>query len=129
MTMEKARAISLEANMPLSPSANWIWNGDDPLARNVVMQFRRAFTLGAAPAAARLHLSADTRYILYVNGERLGFGPARNYHTHYEYDSYDLTPHLRAGENVLAIAVVHWGEGTFHQMAGCGGLLAQLEVD
>jgi hypothetical protein len=99
------------------------------LARNVLVQFRRAVPLAARPAAARLHISADTRYLLYVNGRWLGYGPARNYHAHYEYDTYDLAPHLATGANVIAVAVIHWGEGTFHQMAARAGLLVQLDLD
>ncbi len=95
--------------------ANWIWSDADPAERNVLVQFRRTLTLAARPAEARLHVSADTRYLLYVNGVRIGYGPVRNYHTHYEYDTYDVSAHLRPGENVLAVAVSHWGEGTFLQ--------------
>ena len=109
--------------------ASWIWSADDPAGRNVIMQFRRLFALRAAPAQALLHISADTRYLLYVNGVRLGHGPARNYHAHYEFDSYDIAQHLQPGENVIAVAVAHWGEGTFQQMVGRAGLLAQLELD
>ena len=115
--------------MALSPAATWIWSADDPAARNVLVQFRRSVTLAGRPAQAQLHLSADTRYLLYVNGLRLGYGPARNYHAHYEYDTYDLASHLQPGENILAVAVSHWGEGTFHQMVGRAGLLVQLAVD
>ena len=113
----------------MSLIANWIWSGDDPAARNVLVQFRRLFTLDAGPLTARLHISADTRYFLYLNGVRLGYGPARSYHAHYEYDTYDLAPNLRPGENVIAVAVSHWGEGTFHQMVGRAGLLVQLDLD
>jgi alpha-L-rhamnosidase len=113
----------------MSLVANWIWSGDDPAARNVLMQFRRSFTLKAGLREARLHISADTRYLLHVNAVRIGYGPARNYHAHYEYDTYDLGPHLRLGENVIALAVSHWGEGTFHQMVGRAGLLVQVDVD
>src|SRR5579859_1209826 len=93
--------------------ASWIWSADDPAGRNVIMQFRRLFALRAAPAQALLHISADTRYLLYVNGVRLGHGPARNYHAHYEFDSYDIAQHLQPGENVIAVAVAHWGEAPF----------------
>lgn len=93
------------------------------------MQFRRSFRLDAGRTEARLHISADSRYLLYVNGARLGYGPPRNYHFHYEYDTYDLTPHLRLGENLIAVAVSHWGEGTFHQSVGRSGLLLQLDLD
>src|SRR6185369_14086435 len=81
------------------------------------------------PAAASLHISADSRYILYLNGVRLGFGPARNYHYHYEYDSYDIAADLVPGVNVIAVHVSHWREGNFFQIVGRGGLLAQLDLD
>ena len=113
--------------MPLS--ANWIWLASDPLERNVLGQFRREFTLETPPAQAHLHLSADSRYLLHVNGERLGYGPARAYHYHYEYDTYDLTPYLQPGVNVIAVEVSHWGEGNFYHMLGRAGLLAQLDLD
>ena len=61
---------------------NWIWSADNPAARNVLVQFRRAFTPASGPSNARLHVSADTRYLLYVNGVRLGYGPARNFERH-----------------------------------------------
>src|SRR4051812_9282369 len=97
--------------MPLV--ANWIWGAGEPAPRNTHMQFRREFSLAAEPTAASLHISADARYILYVNGVRLGFGPARNYHYHYDYDTYDIAAHLVAGANVIAVHVSHWGEGNF----------------
>lgn len=104
--------------MPLA--ANWAWSAGDPAARNVLVQFRRSFTLEAAPAEARLHLSAGTRCVLYFNGVRPGCGPARNYHAHSAYDTCDLAARLRPGENVIAAAVSHWGEGTFPQVVGRG---------
>jgi len=109
--------------------AQWIWHAGDPAPRNLHLQFRRTFQLPARPAAAQLHISADARYLLYVNGVRLGYGPARAYHYNYEYDTYDLTPHLTAGANIIAAVVSHWGEATFQHQVGRGGLLAQLEID
>ncbi|MEP7359380.1 MAG: family 78 glycoside hydrolase catalytic domain, partial [Anaerolineales bacterium] len=108
--------------------ANWIWDAGDPAPRNTHMQFRREFKLDAVPAAAHLHISADSRYILYLNGARLGYGPARNYHYHYEYDTYDVAAVLVPGVNVIAVQVIHWGESNFFQMVGRGGLLAQLDL-
>ncbi len=113
--------------MPLI--AQWIWDAGDPAPRNRHQQFRRSFQLPLAAADAHLHLSADSRYLLYVNGARIGYGPARNYQFHYEYDTYDLAPHLRPGANVIAIDVSHWGEATFHHRVGRGGLIAQLDLN
>jgi alpha-L-rhamnosidase len=109
--------------------AQWIWPVGDPAPRNVLVQFRRTFSLKAIGAGARLHISADTRYLLTVNGALIGYGPVRNYHDSYEYDTYDLKPYLQAGQNVIAVAVSHWGEATFQQMAARAGLLAQLDLD
>ncbi len=103
--------------------ANWIWLEGNPAPKNAVVNFRRVFRL-EKPVTATLHISADCRYHLHVGGERIGYGPSRNYHTHYEYDSYPLE--LPAGENVIAVEVLHWGEGTFQHIAARGGLLLQL---
>jgi alpha-L-rhamnosidase len=40
--------------------------------------FRRAFDLGEVPAHASAGLTADSRYVLWVNGREVGRGPARS---------------------------------------------------
>jgi hypothetical protein len=116
-----------QEDLPMDLEARWIWAPGDPAPRNAVMYFRRTFDLQAVPAQADLHISADSRYILYVNGRRLGFGPARNYQYNYQYDTYPVAPYLAAGRNVAAVCVLHWGEGTFQHLVGRGGLIAQLD--
>ena len=73
-----------------------------------IRYFRRTF---AAPAGATLtcHISADSRYKLWFNGQIVGRGPAKGDITHTFYDSYELTPMLRRGRNVLAVQVQHYG--------------------
>ncbi|HVU67305.1 MAG TPA: family 78 glycoside hydrolase catalytic domain, partial [Ktedonobacteraceae bacterium] len=79
------------------------------------------------PSAALLHISADSRYGLFLNGKRLGTGPARAFHFHYEYDTYEITEHLTPGVNLVAVQVQHWGEATFQHQVGRGGLLLEIE--
>lgn len=69
--------------------------------------FRRAFEVGN-PAAARLtvHVSGDSRYLFYCNGTLVGRGPAKGDVNHHFYETFDLTPHLRPGRNVLAALVL-----------------------
>ncbi|GCE15141.1 family 78 glycoside hydrolase catalytic domain [Tengunoibacter tsumagoiensis] len=107
--------------------AHWIWKRGEAIPRNVVMQFRQTFHLTQPLPSMSLHISADSRYILFLNGVRLGYGPARAFHEHYEYDTYDVSPHLAEGINVIAVMVQHWGEGTFLQRVGRAGLLVQLD--
>jgi hypothetical protein len=67
--------------------------------------FRRGFELESAPAQARLHLFAYTRYQLFVNGEYVGRGPNRFENRRPEYDTWDLAAQLRPGPNVIAVLV------------------------
>lgn len=72
-----------------------------------VRYFRRTFEVAdPAGAALTVHLSADSRYVFYCNGTCLGRGPAKGDINHHFYDTYDLTPHLRRGRNVLAVIVL-----------------------
>ena len=74
-----------------------------------VYHFRRTFTLAAAPTRFVVHVSADNRYQLFVNGTRVAWGPARGHLSAWPYDTVDLAPSLRAGENVLAAVVWNFG--------------------
>jgi alpha-L-rhamnosidase len=72
-----------------------------------VRYFRRTFEVAdPAGSALTVHLSADSRYVFYCNGVCLGRGPAKGDINHHFYDTYDLTPHLRRGRNVLAVIVL-----------------------
>jgi hypothetical protein len=56
-----------------------------------------------------VHVSADNRYRLFVNGVQVSSGPERSDVTHWRYETLDLAPHLRAGRNVIAALVWNWG--------------------
>ena len=67
--------------------------------------FRRRFELPSLPEASRLTLFVDGRYQLFVNGIRLGRGPARSDPHHPRVDPYEVGPFLRVGENVIGVLV------------------------
>ena len=50
-----------------------------------------------------MKVTADGRYILFVNGVRVGRGPVRCNPLYQRYDEYDLAPYLHAGRNVFAV--------------------------
>src|SRR5678816_3096536 len=66
-----------------------------------VTAYRKRFTLEQA-ATVRAHVSADERYELFLDGQRIGRGSERGDKDHWFYETYDLTPvsytHLRAHE-------------------------------
>ncbi|HMG70181.1 MAG TPA: alpha-L-rhamnosidase C-terminal domain-containing protein [Gemmatimonadaceae bacterium] len=74
-----------------------------------VFHARRSFDLKAVPARFVVHVSADNRYRLYVNGVQVSSGPQRSDVTHWRYETLNLVPHLRAGRNVIAALVWNWG--------------------
>ena len=57
-----------------------------------------------------MHVSADQRYQLAVNGRRVSWGPARGDLFHWRYETVDLAPYLNAGRNVLAATVWNFGD-------------------
>ena len=80
-----------------------------------VYHFRRSFDLGTKPESFIVHVSADNRYQLFANGERVASGPARGDLTHWRFETIDLAPHLKAGRNVLAAVV--WNDGAYRAIA------------
>jgi len=73
--------------------------------------FRREFVIArefseSVSPELPVHVSADSRYVLYCNGALVGRGPARGDVVHHFYDSYDLRPFLRVGANVIAALVL-----------------------
>lgn len=63
-------------------------------------------------AKARLYITARGVYEVYMNGERVGedyFNPGlTQYNKHHMYQTYDVTDHLRSGENAMGVIM---GEG------------------
>src|SRR3978361_1505670 len=86
--------------------ARWVWTADPGDHRFAVRRFRGAFV---AAEAQRLicHVSADSRYILYLDGQLVGRGPARSdlRHTIYETYTFDVEP----GRHVLAAVAIAYG--------------------
>ena len=89
--------------------AGWITHPTAALREPVVLHFKHGLTLGAVPASYVVRVSADNRFVLFVNGTRVGDGPARGDLTHWRYERFDLAPLLRAGENLITATVWNWG--------------------
>ena len=92
-------------------NAAWIEvPGSDPDEYGVYY-FRKDIDLDEVPGSFKIHVSADQRYKLYVNGELVSLGPARNDSRHWNYETVDVAPHLKTGKNVFASQV--WSEGPY----------------
>jgi len=107
--------------------AQWIWIQGEERPRNFYLYFRKTFTVPGQVTAAVAYCTADSRYMLFVNGRYLGRGPARSVPLWQSYDRYNLTPYLKKGKNVISAVVHHCGEGTYSYIPVRGGFLFQLE--
>jgi len=90
--------------------ASWIASPTAPARAPGVFYFRRELTLSTVPSHYWVHVSADNRYILHVNGKYVAEGPARGDLFHWRFETVDLAPDLQAGKNVLAAVVWNFGE-------------------
>ena len=89
--------------------ASWIAApGSSPFDPGI-FHFRRSFDLDHRPDQLIVNVSADNRYVLYVNGQRVAEGPAKGDLLHYRYETIDLAPYLMEGRNVLAAVVWNYG--------------------
>lgn len=101
-------------------TAKWIWHPQAP-QRNAWVLFRREFEAGS-DTGARLFISADTRYRVWINGRLLGDGPPQSQPYHQYYDERDIAAHICPGRNCIAAVVQHQGV----QEAARGGFLAEV---
>ncbi|MBO5841822.1 MAG: alpha-L-rhamnosidase, partial [Clostridia bacterium] len=99
--------------------------------RNRHVLFRKRLLLDNVPQSARMLITADDYYMLYVFGTHVSQGPAPSYHFQYNYNEIDLTPYLIKGENVIAVHTLY--QGLVNRVWQSGdhrhGLLCDVEVD
>lgn len=96
-------------------TAGWISHPTAPRTDFGVFHFRRSFEWDGRSDRFVVHVTADNRYRLFVNGRAVSSGPARGDLSHWHYETVDLAPHLRPGRNVLAAVV--WNFGADRPMA------------
>ena len=109
-------------------SAKWIWDKENLTKKNVWMCFNKKISLERKPEELIAHISADSKYWLYINGEAVVYegsvkrGPQKN--SGY-YDSIDIAPYLKKGENSICALVWFWDDETSYSYSssGQGGFL------
>jgi alpha-L-rhamnosidase len=78
----------------------------------LVAAYRLRFAVDSA-VKARFHVSADERYDLFLDGQRIGRGSERGNYEHWFYETYDIE--LAAGEHALVARV--WSLGDLSPLA------------
>jgi hypothetical protein len=117
----------MRTELPTQWDAHWVWPRlPDALGPRdgVVVELRTRVVLDEVPEQVVARVTADSRYVLSVNGVEVSRGPARGIPERLAFQVVDLTEHLRAGENVLTATVRYYGVATrwWQPAAPFGGL-------
>ena len=114
-------ANTFDPNNPWNGSGIWpaSWIGTE-FQPPFVAVYRLRFT--SQGQIIRVHVSADERYELFLDGERIGRGPERGDRLHWFFETYDLG--LEAGDHILSAR--SWALGDLApeaQVSACPGFL------
>ena len=125
-----------EVTLPEAPETwkgSWVWN--DSNEGNLWVRFRKKVTLPDLPEDEPIaaYIAADSRYWLYVNGEiaviegseKRGQRPDTIF-----YDTVDLRPYLKEGENTICLLAWYWGtaDNISYVSTGRAGMYFQMDV-
>lgn len=114
LCMMSGRSLpSKELNLgPLKKwDAHWISHPQEEEGEYGVFLFKKNFIEnGEMPEEYIIHVSADNRYKLFVNGYYITTGPARGDQMHWRYESINIAPYLNQGKNVVSAVVWNFGK-------------------
>ena len=120
-------ALIVSCSAPVQ-EAHWITADDETCnERNVWIEFQKDFDLNTNVKKAEAKIAADSKYWLWINGERAVFegglkrGPNKN---DSYYDVVDLAPYLKKGKNEIRLLLWHFGKSGFsHKSSGKSGVI------
>ncbi|MBR5448440.1 MAG: hypothetical protein IKV43_00490, partial [Clostridia bacterium] len=90
-------------------NAEWIWATPTPECDEYA-EFCEVIDFRGREAS--IFISADSNYVVYVNGSLAAFGQYADYPYDKVYDKRDISAFMRQGKNVIAIRVWYYGIDT-----------------
>ena len=99
--------------------------------RNQHILFRKSFHIDRDFSFAKIYISADDYYKLYINGRFVAQGPSPSYHFQYNYNEIDISEFLVCGDNLIAVHTLY--QGLINRVWQSGdlrhGLICDISVD
>lgn len=86
----------------------WIWIDHEPATEQKKVLFTRKFTVDGGVSTCPIEICADSRYLLFVNGQRMLTGPCRSPRDVWYVDQVDIGPALIQGENEILVEVLQF---------------------
>ena len=99
--------------------------------QNIHTLFRKRFSVSGKVKRARLFITGDDLYKVYLGGRYVGEGPAQSFPYAYNYNCYDVADLLCEGENLLAVHLYYQGLFNIYMMSAdhrCA-LLCELWIE
>ena len=93
----------------LFENAAWIWHTESPIPDSYGDFID---TINYTDGNAKIHLSCDGDYTLYINGKFVNANQYGDFEHYKIYDSIDITSFLKKGKNDIYILVWHFGINT-----------------
>lgn len=95
-------------------TAHWIFADGATVKQSQWIDYRRDFSLLEIPRKAQLKIACDSKYYLFVNGEKVvyegGLNRASKGYTYFE--TIDITSYLTKGKNSICVLLWYWGGST-----------------
>lgn len=89
----------------------WTQDADHPHGKQQYAVFRKVFYLADEPSEAHVaEIFADSRYLLWINGQYVSRGPVRFNPKSPEYDVIPVSDYLHKGKNVISVLVHSFGD-------------------
>ena len=107
----------------LSEGSRWIWGKNSPFQENCYCQFLEKFTVAEAGLPVLVHISADSQYALWVNGQFVDFGQYADYPEYKVFDEIAITAFVTEGTNELLILAYYQGTDTSTYRRGTAGVI------
>ena len=99
--------------------------------RNQHILFRKSFHIDRDFSFAKIYISADDYYKLYINGRFVAQGPSPSYHFQNNYNEIDISEFLVCGDNLIAVHTLY--QGLINRVWQSGdlrhGLICDIVVD
>ena len=106
--------------------AHWVTHPDFAEDKAGVYLFRKKFDLESVPDDFLIHVSADNRYKLFVNGKFVSYGPSRGDLLNWRFESINISSHLKPGANTLCVLVWNYADlRPVAQVSFATGLIVQ----
>lgn len=104
--------------MTLLTNDDWIWLHQESEIPHQYVCFRKIVTLEAMASDSWADISADSDFILYLNGQEVVRGQFSDYPERKTFTRVDAAEYLHAGKNSIAILAYYRGEDFFEYRKG-----------